>query len=104
MSKEAFFSRKAQTTEITLDDDTTWKARKLTQAEVETLKRKYKGDEKLLEALRYIVSRTIVDDDGERLFDDNDLGKLADVDFGTINTIATAVMAFSGLNTNAKNA
>lgn len=104
MDREAFLKRKTQTKEVTLDDGATIRIRKLSQSEVETINRKYRGDDKALEGFRFIVSRCAVEADGTRLFRDEDQSALADVDFEAVNTIANEVMAFSGLKVEPKNA
>ena len=99
MNREAFFQKpdKPRTIDIPLEDGRTIKARKLTQAEVETLKKRYATADRALDGLRYIVCRTVVDDDGERVFSDDDQSRMADVDFDVIQTIASEVVEFSGL-------
>ena len=99
MSREAFFQKpeKPRTIDIALEDGRTFKARKLTQAEVETLKKRYATADRALDGLRYVVCRTVVDDDGDRIFTDDDQSKMADVDFDVIQTIASEVVEFSGL-------
>lgn len=109
MNREQFLARakSPQTTEITVGDEAEGhkvRARKLTQAEVETIRKRYATDEKALEGFRYIVSRCVVDEDGKRLFTDDDAARLADIDFETIESIAMRVMQFSGMRVDAKNA
>ena len=105
MDRETFFSKpeRPKTIDITLDDGRVVTARKLSQAEVETLKKRYSSDDKALEGLRYVVCRTVVDrESGERVFKDEDLQKLADSDFDVIQTIADEVVKFSGMGKDAK--
>jgi hypothetical protein len=105
MDREAFFARatRPQTTEIQLSEDLTVKARKLTQAEVEHIRKTYATEDKALVGFRYIVSRCVLNDADERMFTDEDLGKLATLDFDTIEGIALGVMKFSGMRVDAKN-
>lgn len=105
MDRETFLARakSPQTTEIQIEDGITVKARKLTQAEVESIRKNYATEAKALEGFRYIVSRCVLEDSGERMFADADLAKLSDIDFETIERIAKEVMRFSGLKVDAKN-
>lgn len=100
MDKESFFSRQAKpkTTEITLDDGQILHARKLSQSEVETIRKNYATEATALEGYRYIVSKCVVDEEGRRVFDDADKAKLLQVDFDDVQKIADAVVEFSGLN------
>lgn len=106
MDRESFLARasKPATTTVTLDDGSTLQVRKLSQAEVETIKAKYASEEKALAGYRYIVARCAVDGDGKRIFSDADTDKLADVDFEAVQHIAAEVMKFSGLRIDPKNA
>lgn len=99
MNRNDFFQKpeKPRTIDIVLEDGRTFKARKLTQAEVETLKKRYATADRALDGLRYVVCRTVVDDEGDRIFTDDDQSKMADVDFDVIQTIASEVIEFSGL-------
>lgn len=99
MNREAFFHKpeKPRTIDIPLEDGRTFKARKLTQAEVETLKKRYATADRALDGLRYVVCRTVVDENGDRIFSDDDQARMADVDFDVIQTIASEVVEFSGL-------
>lgn len=100
MDRETFLARstKQQSRDVHLEDGQIVRVRKLSQAEVETLKARYARDEKALEGLRYVVSRCVVDDSGKRVFGDEDMAALAAVDFEAIQTIATEVLKFSGMN------
>lgn len=100
MNRDDFLAKsdKPRTIDITLDDGRTVKVRKLSQAEVETLKAKYATEAKALEGFRFVVSRCVVDDNGERVFSDEDQQKLTDVDFDIVQQIASEVVEFSGLN------
>src|SRR5690606_20573137 len=99
MNRETFFQKpdKPRTIDIPLEGGRTVKARKLTQAEVETLTKRYATPDKALEGLRYTVCRTVVDDDGERVFSDEDQARMADVDFDVIQAVASGVVGCSGL-------
>lgn len=99
MDRETFLARgaKKQSREVHLEDGQIVHVRKLSQAEVETLKRQYASESKALEGLRYVVSRCVVDDAGKRVFGDEDMAALAAVDFEVIQTISTEAMKFSGL-------
>jgi hypothetical protein len=106
MDRESFLAKPEtpKTIAITLDDGRTVTARKLTQAEVETIKRKYATEAAALEGFRFIVSRCVVNDEGQRVFKDEDHAKLLEVDFDVVQQIASEVVEFSGLNRNAKKA
>src|SRR5262245_10678688 len=106
MDRDKFLSRpkELKTTEITLSDGATLRIRKLSQQEVETIREKYAGDEKALEGMRFIVTRCVVNDEGERVFADDDQAKLLEVDFDDIQLIASEAVEFSGLNRSAKKA
>lgn len=97
MDRESFFNRAVKTKDVTLDDGQTVKVAKLSQADVETLRRDYSKDDKNLAGLRFVVVKTVVDDAGHRTFTDSDIAKLAELDFETVQTLATAAMEFSGL-------
>lgn len=99
MDRDRFFQRPPvpKTTEITIDGFGTVKARKLTAAEVETIRKSYGSDDKALAGFRFIVTRCVVDDDGDRLFKDEDADKLREVDFDVVNAIASAIVEFSGI-------
>lgn len=96
MDRQALFDRKPKTTEVTVDD-LTFTIRKMTQHEVETARREYSKPEKALEGYRWIFSRVVVSQEGERVFEDADKAKLAAVDYDIITGVAEAAMRFSGL-------
>lgn len=106
MDRDSFFiAQKPKTIDIALDDGRIVKARKLTQAEVETIRKSYAASESTaLAGFRFIVCRCVVDDEGNRVFTDADQNKLVELDFDTIQTIASEVVEFSGLNKNQKKA
>lgn len=108
MDKQAFLARKPKAKSVTLDDGAKIQIRKLSQGDVERMGREYAADEKKLQALRFVVSRCVIDENGARLFDENDLDALADLPFDDLNTIAVAALKFSGMQgveaTDAKNA
>lgn len=101
MDREQFLNRAVQTKDVTLDDDTVIKIRKLSQADVETMTEKYSDEKntlKQMEGLRYIVSRAVCDDDGKRMFTPEDLkGAVRDMDQDDVQKIAKEVCKFSGL-------
>jgi hypothetical protein len=97
MNREAFFVRKVVTKDIEVPEFGTVKIRKLTQSEVENVRKNYLNNSKELEGTRYVVAKATLDTDGNPFFSDGDQAKLVEVDFDKINTIATAVMEFSGL-------
>lgn len=106
MDREKFLGRAARnmTVEITLSDGETVKARKLTQSEVEEIRRRFGSEGKVLEGLRFVVARTLLDDNGERVFADEDMSLIAkQVNFDDVKAITTAVSKFSGLQVDAKN-
>jgi len=97
MNKEAFFARRQPRHLVTLDGGQDIGIRKLTAAEVETIRKNYASEANAMAGFRYIVSRCVIDEVGNRVFDDADAAKLAEVDFDTIQTIASKVMEISGL-------
>ncbi|MFT3786656.1 MAG: hypothetical protein QM770_10880 [Tepidisphaeraceae bacterium] len=96
MNRDTIFARKPKTRTVEIDGDKLI-IRKLSQGETETLKRSYSSPEKALEGARFIFARTVVDEEGKRVFTDDDLKRLSDVDFDLIHTVAQAAMEFSGL-------
>ncbi len=100
MDRESFIAggKERKFTDVALPDGRTMKARKLTQGEVETMRKRFSSEDKALDGLRYIVVRCAVKENGERMFSDDDMTMLADCDFDVINAIANEVMRFSGLN------
>lgn len=97
MTRETFLSRRPATKTFTLADGESVTIRKLTQREVETIRRDYATDAKALEGIRYTVSRAVVDEQGVRLFTDADVSALADQDVETILAIGREITEFSGL-------
>jgi hypothetical protein len=104
MDREAFFNRKARTSTVTLDDGQTVHIRKLSQGEVETIGKKFKDESRQIEGLRFIVARCVIDEDGKRIFADDDANKMTDIPFDDIHSIAHEAMRFSGMKADAKNA
>ena len=99
MNREKFLARKnpKATETVTLADGDTIKVRKLTQAEVEHMRRHYATPDKQLPGLRYIVCVCCLNDDDTQMFDPKtDIDALTDLGFDDINTIAMAVGKFSG--------
>jgi hypothetical protein len=103
MDREQFLNRKPATADVTLPDGTALKVRKLTAAEVETIRRSYATDDKALAGFRFIVAKCVLRDDGAAMFGEGDADRLAAVDFETVQTIAEEVMRFSGLKVAPKN-
>lgn len=97
MTREDILNRKSKTKEITVDDLTV-NIRKLTQAEVETARREYGKPDKALEGYRYVVSRAVVDAEGQRVFKDDDKAKLCEVDYEIVEGIAAEIIEYSGVN------
>jgi hypothetical protein len=97
MDRDSFLKRKPATSDVTLDDGAVVKVRKLTEGEVQLLKKKYSTEATALEGLRFIVARCLVNEDGQRVLEDGDVSKLTEMDFDTIQSIANEVMKFSGL-------
>jgi hypothetical protein len=104
MDRNSFLSRAAKpaTTEITLPDGIVVHARKLSQAEVETIGKRFASDDKALEGFRFVVARCLLTEDGERMLKDEDQSALTSMDFDVIQAIATEVMKFSGITADAK--
>lgn len=91
-------SLKPKTKTVPLPEhDTEVTIRKLSQADMERMTRDYKREDRQVEGLRFIVCRTVVNEQGERIYSEKDLPKLAEVDFDLIKTIAKEAMRFSGL-------
>lgn len=103
MDRESFLARAVKTMDVTLDDDTVIKIRKLSQADIETMTKDYsKGDTvKQMEGLRYIVSRAVCDDAGNRMFTAADMKTvLLEMNTEDIQKIAKEACKFSGLKVN----
>ncbi len=103
MDRTEFLARKVQTKDVTLADETVITIRKLTQADIETMTEKYStgGTLKQMEGLRYIVSRAVVNSNGERMFTDADLKTvIREMDTDDVQHIAKEACGFSGLKTN----
>jgi len=98
MNRDSFFNRKPATLTFDVDGFGTVTVKKLSQAEVETLQRKYRDETKALDGLTYIVNRCVVDESGSRVFADADMSALSAVDFDIIKAIAERAMKFSGLD------
>ena len=97
-NKDDFFRPSAKTESVPLPDGTTVLVRKLTADEVKTMQRSYMLDEaKQLDGLCYLMARCVVESDGRRVFEDSDAAKLAQGDYDVVETVAKAVLKFSGL-------
>ena len=90
-------ARPSNLKEVTLDDGTKLKVRKMTAGEVETCRRDYSTESKTLAGLRFIACRVTFDEQGERLWSDADLPNLVNEPHDDIQAIATAAMEFSGV-------
>jgi hypothetical protein len=101
MNRDEFFAKKAtkpKTDDATLPDGSVMKVRKLSQAEVEHLTKNYSSSPgKSAEGLRYIVVKSAIDDEGKRIFQDEDISQLAEMDFDIVKTIASKASELSGL-------
>ena len=99
MDRTTFFSRKPATKTVSIEaaGGDTFTIRKLSEADVRTLQRDYTKPDKQLEGLRYAVRQAVVDEDGNRIFEDGDLAKLATVDFAIVKELAAEIVEFSGL-------
>lgn len=86
--------------EIKLPDGDTIHARKLKQSEFERIVKDYQGEEKLLDGLKFIVCRCALDDAGDRMFTDDEMGTVVnDLPADVIQTIGVTVMQKSGIKT-----
>lgn len=83
--------------EVTLDDGTKLKVRKLTAGEVETCRKDYGSESKTLAGLRFIACRVTHDEQGNRLWTDAELLSLVDEPHDDVQAIATAALEFSGV-------
>ena len=99
MDRDSFFARKVSTTSVDLDDGTSLHVRKLSQAEVRELQRKYSAEDKTVDGLAFVMCCCVVSKDGERMFADDDLDRIAELPFDDVSRVANAVMRFSGMVT-----
>ena len=97
MDRDSFFSRKISTTSVDLDDGTTLSVRKLSQAEVREIQKRYSAEDKTVDGLAFVMCRCTVDRTGERMFADDDLDRIAELPFDDVSRVANAVMRFSGM-------
>lgn len=103
MTREQLLNRKPLTRDVEVDGLGTVHVRKLTQLEVEKCRRDYAGnEEKTVAGLRYVVMRCVVDDEGKRIFNDNEMDKVGELDFVQVRTLAEAITDFSGLKPDPK--
>ena len=70
--------------------------RRLTQGEVKIMQDKYEADEARLDGMAFVACRCIVDEQGKRIFDDDDLASMGDLEFDLVKAVFEAVMRFSG--------
>ena len=98
MDRETLLARKGrnETQEVTLGDGATLKIRKLTQANVEQLRRNYGTAEKALAGYRYAIVKCVLNDDGTPMFNAEDMDSLTAMSFEDIDTIGRAIGKFSG--------
>ena len=92
MNREEFKSRRPRVIEITLDDGSRVHAKKLSQAQRETVNRLYTAPGKGQEGYRYIVMKCLCDPEGTRIFQDDDFKALEEVPGDDIERIAQEVV------------
>jgi hypothetical protein len=97
-------SRGKHTKPVTLSDGSTVTIRKLTQGEVETIRRNYSADAKTIEGVRFIACKVTLDEQGNRVWQDSDLPNLVEEDYEDLQTIAAECIEFSGLTKKAADA
>ena len=97
MDRESFFSRKVSTSTVDLDDGTSLHVRKLSQAEVRDIQKRYSAEDKTVDGLAFVMCRCVVSKTGERMFADDDLDRIAELPFDDVSRVANAVMRFSGM-------
>lgn len=105
MNRETFLARKAKSFPVTLDDGDVVQVRRLSQAEVTRLNTEFfgKGPEQAAAGMRFLVTRTLLDDQGERMFTDEQIDEVGElVDFTAIDTIADEVLKLAGYNAEKK--
>lgn len=99
MTKSDFLNRSGTPKKITLDDGREVHIRKLSQADVETMHKKYTVDgANAAEGLRFVVCRGLVDETGVRIFEDGELDALKSIDADTIQQLAGEIVEHAGLN------
>lgn len=99
MDKHEFLSRLTPPKKITLDDGSEHFIRKLSQADVEVMTKRYTAQAaNAAEGLRYAVVKGLVNEAGERIFADSDLDALKATDFDVIQQLAGEIVDYAGLN------
>jgi hypothetical protein len=96
------YFKKASVKKVTLDDGSEHHIRKLSQAAVETIQKQYSTADKIVTGLKYIVTQSIVNENGERVFKDSQMDSMSEVDFDILNQLGLAIMEYSGLQTQKK--
>jgi hypothetical protein len=96
MTKDTFFSTAKKTKAVEIDG-ASYTIRKLSQGEVERMKREFSTDDKALAGFRFVVTAVVLDEQGGQMFEQGDATKLTEIDYDVIEGIATAAMEFSGL-------
>ena len=99
ITRDSFLGRTAikSTSTVELGDGTVVRFQKLSQADVEQCRRAYVKDDKAAEGYRFVLVQALVDEEGKRLLQDADMAALASMDFDVVETIATAILRFSGV-------
>lgn len=96
--KSAFFAAlKPKTSEAAVEGFGTVRVAQLSVSEVEEIRKVATNDEAKKEiGLRFVLA-AVVDDDGSRVFSDDDLAQLRASNNGAIESLATAVLKLNGL-------
>lgn len=96
--KSAFFAAlKPKTSDVAVDGFGTVRIAQLSVAEVEAIRKVATNDDAKKEiGLRFVVC-AVVDDDGSRVFSDDDLDQLRASSNEAIEALATAVLKLNGL-------
>ncbi|MGC4030256.1 MAG: hypothetical protein QM754_00710 [Tepidisphaeraceae bacterium] len=97
MDKASFFAKARKTSTVEIDGET-YTFRKLTQGEVERMRKDFGTPENALAGFRYVVAAAVVAEGGGQVFNPGDEKSLAEVDYDVVSGIASAIIEFSGLN------